>query len=882
MAVSVFVLSLLLYGNTLNNGYNLDDELVTNGHRLTSKGLTAIPEILRSPYYMDGMGYSYEYRPVAHISFAIEHGLFGENPKVSHFINLLLYAFTGFIVLLVSGRLFQGYDRTLPWLITALFIAYPLHVEPVASIKNREDLLAFLGGMLALYSMLRWFRSNGFVWFVVMFMFLGLGLLSKLSALSFLLILPVVAVFNAPRERSLGIITLSCLLILGGVLSVRTTMSPGSVGTVLAILLSMVLTLRLVRAGSPLKLIFSHVHGGWTSLTSERPDSLAPGKDDLKKTLALMFLSGGLQTYAMLYDSLPQAVLGSLLLFLHPLILARFNRLLFTAGVVSITPLSVLSGSDIWFLPFYITAVSITAVHIHLGAEVRRHLAINHLLVSAGLVFASYWKDYEVLSTLSRLLVISMVIMPAYVSRSPLRSRFVLATLAYMVCVVTISAFKGFKFHLLLTSALIPLLLLSESRPWVRRTVLLLLLILPSVAVYVRTPSQTIEAPVLLEAQTTNPSPAARPVLYDWLGVTADRPLTRVEYPLGVDADLSEKIGTGSIVMMHYLKLMVVPWPQSFYYGYSVFDRTKADQPEAIASILILMVVLSVTLIGLALGSIWGLGLLITMVSLAQFSNVFEPVAGMAGDRLTYVASFGFCIALGHLIVIMYKRTDSLALRRIVWACVGTTLILWTGMTVARNSQWKDPLTLMSRDIEYVGESAQANYLLGLALMRESMSRNPALPSSQLQLKAIVHLRKAAGICPEYLNYWHDLGKAYRDMGNLRSALPCFMEAHRLDTTFYDACFNVAMIADELGDHETAIDHYERCIRNSPHMLQAYTNLSYLHFRSKDFARSIEVNERALSFNPGWRDPYQNIATAYIQMQQPDKAAYYIEQLKGR
>ena len=89
----VFLFACLLYVNTIPNDYNLDDELVTRDHRTTSKGISAIPEIIDSYYYEDDIGYKYGYRPVTHIFFAIEHEFLGENPHLSHVINVLLYAF---------------------------------------------------------------------------------------------------------------------------------------------------------------------------------------------------------------------------------------------------------------------------------------------------------------------------------------------------------------------------------------------------------------------------------------------------------------------------------------------------------------------------------------------------------------------------------------------------------------------------------------------------------------------------------------------------------------------------------------------------------------------------------------------------------------------
>ena len=87
----IFVFSIILYANAIPNGYNMDDELVTINHRLTAKGISAIPEIFTTTYYKDNAGYAYEYRPMVLSSFAIEHQIFGDSALVSHFFNVLLY-----------------------------------------------------------------------------------------------------------------------------------------------------------------------------------------------------------------------------------------------------------------------------------------------------------------------------------------------------------------------------------------------------------------------------------------------------------------------------------------------------------------------------------------------------------------------------------------------------------------------------------------------------------------------------------------------------------------------------------------------------------------------------------------------------------------------
>ena len=87
-----FVLAVLLYGNTLNNQYALDDFAVIFDNSNVNRGFEGIKDILTTNMlhgisgFNDGL-----YRPVATLTFAIEVGLFGENPTISHLINILLF-----------------------------------------------------------------------------------------------------------------------------------------------------------------------------------------------------------------------------------------------------------------------------------------------------------------------------------------------------------------------------------------------------------------------------------------------------------------------------------------------------------------------------------------------------------------------------------------------------------------------------------------------------------------------------------------------------------------------------------------------------------------------------------------------------------------------
>ena len=133
-AILIGIVCLSTHGVTLLNDYNLDDNLVTQNHSLTSKGISAIPEIYQSPYYLDDMGYSYGYRPTTLASFAIEKSLFGESATVSHAVNLALYLATCLLIFFLIKRVFP--DKIDVALFAALLFTVPLPWRKASKIKG--------------------------------------------------------------------------------------------------------------------------------------------------------------------------------------------------------------------------------------------------------------------------------------------------------------------------------------------------------------------------------------------------------------------------------------------------------------------------------------------------------------------------------------------------------------------------------------------------------------------------------------------------------------------------------------------------------------------------------------------------------------------------
>lgn len=195
-----FVFALALYGNTVLNKWSIDDNFVTGPqNELVKNGFAAIPKIFTS-YYVDSKvnvgSQQTDYRPIVKMTFAIENGLWGgQKPGRSHLINVLLYFWISTLLFFILRRLLKNYNILFPFLITLLFMAHPVHTEVVASLKNRDELLAFLCGLGGLQFILMYAERKKTIYFIATLIVFFIGYLCNSSIVPFVALYPLILYF---------------------------------------------------------------------------------------------------------------------------------------------------------------------------------------------------------------------------------------------------------------------------------------------------------------------------------------------------------------------------------------------------------------------------------------------------------------------------------------------------------------------------------------------------------------------------------------------------------------------------------------------------------------------------------------------------------------
>lgn len=198
----ILLVVMVFYGNTLKNGYSLDDSIVTEKGNVTTKGISAIPKIITSFYIEQSEDFQFDYRPMVKISFAIEHELFGVSATTSHFFNLLLYLIGLYLLLSVLRRLLSEYPKDIAFYCVVLFAVMPIHTEVVASLKNRDILLCFIFCMLGLKHLILFLESNFKKWVSVFVSLVSfyLSFMCKFDVLPYLAIIPILFYTKHPQH----------------------------------------------------------------------------------------------------------------------------------------------------------------------------------------------------------------------------------------------------------------------------------------------------------------------------------------------------------------------------------------------------------------------------------------------------------------------------------------------------------------------------------------------------------------------------------------------------------------------------------------------------------------------------------------------------------
>jgi len=342
-----------------------------------------------------------------------------------------------------------------------------------------------------------------------------------------------------------------------------------------------------------------------------------------------------------------------------------------------------------------------------------------------------------------------------------------------------------------------------------------------------------------------------------------------------LDATGEQRIATIFFVLGKYLQLLVFPHPlTNDYYPYHIALKTFADPQTLLALFLNL---------GLGIYGLWltfskkhplGFAILFYFLTISIVSNIVLPVGTFMSERLVFIPSVGFCLAVTWLLSRIGKgqvATENFSAflnglvrnRPLGLAILVVVLAGYSFKTVTRNMNWKDNLTLFTKDIEVSHNSAKANNAAGGVLFHHAKTVTDSLERREILTRSMQYLERAVEIHPKYKPAWITLGNDYFYLGKDMSQVVHAYRQHGGEQAYK----NLEIIAGQaldIGRFEDAIIAYTMLHERAPNEARYLTGLGRAHGQGRnDFNTAITYLNKAVELSPNDIEALKHLGTSY-------------------
>jgi len=807
----LILLVIVTYANTIRNGYNFDDQLVTNNHYLTStNSKSSMVDIFTKPYYSDKMGYSYGYRPITLLSFYIENHLLKESPHISHFINVILFCLTVIALYkLIHSIAIDGSDKV-ALLASVIFALHPIHTEVVNSIKNRDELLALLFALLSFRYLLQ-FNGKNYSALISAFLIFSLSILSKKSTIPLAYVMPTTLLlvrqinYKSFLLASLPLIVVAFLF--GGVLNSNHILTFGFISLMYLATIyilynnkKIITTLNTITISQKFKVIAAtsiqfaiYFLVIWFKqfgyLIISLPFYYYLFKTNKTYTIYLIIIQALAIDWILNYHDFG---LISLFIAIGLFVTTYINSKLNTATILLLALTIILFNYNSQFLIFNFGTIIITFLFFF---SVERKIVFA-IVTTAGTIAGAVFFD-----------------------NTPLLGMLMLLIVAY-------------KFtHKYELNSLVPIILS---------------MVILAIVIY---PSLDFKSNVIKRISTTANIKTNLITDVNSNNISEGRSLSFIENSLITESSHEILVFTGLSVLGKYLFLNLLPYQLSFYYGYSVIDVCNSKSPASWLSLLLHIILIVIAFWKIKKQPLLTIGILWYIASITFFSNWIELVAGVVGERLSYNASVGFSIFISGLILglkpaFLYKKPFYLEFFVIL------ILTLFFLKTVSRNTEWFNPTKLMSSDIKHLDNSAQANNMYGIALMSEFQKSSNLYEKEELINKALFHFKRTISIYPKFFNAHIDLSKVYIIQGKLHEARRQLIIAYGIEPKNLLVIEELIKINFDIKNIRALIYYTDQYLRYDEKNEKVYELISHLLFENGKTKLALKYSELGLKHFP--------------------------------
>ncbi len=357
-----------------------------------------------------------------------------------------------------------------------------------------------------------------------------------------------------------------------------------------------------------------------------------------------------------------------------------------------------------------------------------------------------------------------------------------------------------------------------------------------------------------------------------------NNPFVKVQGEGYVPFTTQERLATVLHSLGKYLQLLCFPVTLSHdYYPRAIEVMTFGDW-RAVLSLVLYLAMGVYAVLRLPKRDPMSFAILFYLITLAIVSNLFFPVGTHMAERLLFMPSVGFSLALallGYRWAVRGAPAGKIpAYRRFRPALgVGVALVLlFSVRTIARNPAWADNYTLFTTDIEHTPNSAKLRNAVGGELVTQSVAPENAARKEAMLREAVGHLQAAVRIHPNYKNAYLLMGNAYNYLQEYDKSITAYQNALAIDPDYRDARRNLGITykdagkyyGEKLGQVDQAIQYLNKAYELMPQEYEVVRLLGVANGIRGNTAKAIEYFTKATELQPDNPGAWFDLGTAYL------------------
>lgn len=423
-------------------------------------------------------------------------------------------------------------------------------------------------------------------------------------------------------------------------------------------------------------------------------------------------------------------------------------------------------------------------------------------------------------------------------------------------------------------------------------------------------------------------------VIYLWFMHSFITPAVNACEGFPVPADITQHALTVIKTTVFYLRMLVVPYPLNIDH---TFQIPKSAQEISVVFAFSLLLLTGIT----AFGAVFRQKIIFfsigwTFLTIIPVANIIYLACRPIAEQRLYIPSLGVCLLLAFCLERLSNfrigRLNKTGAVLISVLMTGAIVSLYAGMSVHRNLQWRNGISIYSDSLADNPANARIHFNLGVALYdarryeeavehyRASLNLQPASVDAYYNLgialyslgyyeeaikqyqnvlqlkpdhidahfnlglafyrtdspeKAIRHYRIVLELEPDHIEALNNLGLLLNDVGRREDALDLLQDALGINPDNAQTNINIGEILSDMGRFEEAAGHYATALRIRPDFLNAYLGLGKIFRAQGKTNKAIHIYAAALALYPDNAIIHYELGNALAQDNQPDKALYH-------